>query len=71
MLLIIDAWVSPLGNSIVQMGNLARIVYGMAANGHLPSKLTSLNRYAVPGLGLLVALARGSPSWSRCPAGTP
>jgi amino acid transporter len=69
VLLIIDAWVSPLGNSIVQMGNLARVVYGMAANGHLPSKLTSLNRYAVPGLGLLVALALGLafmvplPSW--------
>lgn len=69
ILMIVDAWVSPLGNAIIQMGNLARIIYGMAANGHLPRSLRSLNRYAVPGVGLVVALALGVafmlpfPSW--------
>lgn len=69
VVMLIDAWVSPLGNAIIQMGNLGRIVYGMAANGHLPRALRSLNRYAVPGLGLIVALALGLvfmipfPSW--------
>ncbi|MGC9112296.1 APC family permease [Acidilobus sp.] len=69
IVMIIDAWVSPLGNAVVQMGNLGRIVYGMAANGHLPRRLSGLNRYAVPGLGLIVALALGLifllpfPSW--------
>ncbi len=69
VLMIVDAWVSPLGNAIIQMGNLGRIVYGMAANGHLPRSFRSLNRYAVPGLGLAVALALGIaflipfPSW--------
>ncbi len=69
VLLIIDAWVSPLGNAIIQMGNLARIVYGVAANGHLPRRFSSLNRYAVPGIGLAMALGLGLlflvplPSW--------
>ena len=68
-LMVVDSWVSPFGNAVVQMGNLARVVYGMAANGHLPRGLRSLNRYAVPGLGLVVALALGLlfmvplPSW--------
>ncbi|GAB6945981.1 APC family permease [Vulcanisaeta sp. JCM 16161] len=59
IVLLIDAIVSPSGTGWIYIGTTARTIYGMAADGHLPSAFLRLNRYKVPLWPTIAALVLG------------
>ncbi|MGC8610990.1 MAG: APC family permease [Athalassotoga sp.] len=55
-LLLVDAWISPSGTGWIYLGTSSRVLYGMAADGYLPSSLLKLQKKtAVPYLALIVS----------------
>lgn len=59
IILLIDAIVSPSGTGWIYIGTTSRTIYGMAADGHLPSAFLKLNRYKVPLLPMIASLVIG------------
>ncbi|MGC9152108.1 MAG: APC family permease [Vulcanisaeta sp.] len=59
IILLIDAMVSPSGTGWIYIGTTARTIYGMAADGHLPSAFLKLNRFKVPLWPTIAALVLG------------
>ncbi len=68
-ILLVDSVVSPSGSGWIYVGTSARLLYGMSADGYLPSFLLKVNRRGIPIFSLVLSLAIGSlfllpfPSW--------
>ncbi|ADN49477.1 APC family permease [Vulcanisaeta distributa] len=59
VILLIDAIISPSGTGWIYIGTTARTIYGMAADGHLPSAFLKLNRHKIPLWPTIAALVLG------------
>jgi len=69
-LLLIDAWISPSGTGWIYLGTSSRVLYGMGADGYLPSALLKIHgKTKVPYIALIASLVIGVffflpfPSW--------
>lgn len=69
-LLLIDAWISPSGTGWIYLGTSSRVLYGMGADGYLPSTLLKIHgKTKVPYVALIASLVIGIffflpfPSW--------
>jgi amino acid transporter len=69
-LLLIDAWISPSGTGWIYLGTSSRVLYGMGADGYLPSALLKIHsKTKVPYVALIASLVIGVffflpfPSW--------
>lgn len=70
-LLMIDAFISPLGTTLVYTASSARILYGMSLNDYLPDWVAKLNRHGIPYTALFVNFLVGAfsflpfPGWKK------
>jgi amino acid transporter len=70
-LLMFDAAFSPFGTTLVYTAATSRILYGMAANGHLPKIFLKLNKYKIPHITLYANFFAGVivflpfPGWQK------
>ncbi len=69
-LLLIDAWISPSGTGWIYLGTSSRVLYGMGADGYLPSALLKIHsKTKVPYIALIASFVVGIffflpfPSW--------
>ncbi len=71
ILLMIDASFSPFGTTLVYTAATSRILYGMAANKHLPAFLLKTNRFKIPTITLYINFIIGAlsflpfPGWQK------
>jgi len=68
--LLIDAWISPSGTGWIYLGNGARVLYGISADGYFPSSLLKVHdKTRIPYIALIASLVLGVvfflpfPSW--------
>ncbi|MBS0350535.1 MAG: APC family permease [Proteobacteria bacterium] len=70
-LLMLDAAYSPFGTTLVYTAATSRILYGMAANKHLPAFLMRVNRFKIPTVTLYINFLVGAlaflpfPGWQK------